>query len=278
MVDTKIKAVSLGNANVAIDCEDLGCLAKVSLKVGMDVIDLGCDWGAGVLGTLRGNPTGELTIDAKNLDAQRLKWVYDAVVTTKSTDESVDCLKITNIVWTPDDIGTPTAWTAEVNLHTSNVDNTVFYTDDACTVPWADTNPTPGYYATVDECTGIASLTTDDEDQALDTLYVSFDYGVDFDAGVSIVDPAFDTFPADHSVIIWHRNKTTGTYSVFVAWKAQVIVDGSIDFGDFDSNTPISVPIHLRLLSVPDVHPEAPLFKIYDNVVDLPAFIATLAI
>lgn len=277
MVDSKIQSVSLGNANVAIDCEDLGCLARVSFRVGQDIIDLGCDWGTGILGTLRGHPTGDIMIDAKNLDADRLKWVYDAVVTTKAADESVTCLKITNIVWTPDDAGTPTEWTAEVNLHSTNVDNVVFSTDSSCAVPWASAT-TPLNVVTTVACTGISTLVTDDLAETDTTLYVTFDYSVDFDAGVSIIDPAFDTFPADHSVIIWHRNKTSGTYSVFVGWKAQVISDGTIDFGDFDSNTPITVPIHLRLLAVPDVHPESPLFKIYDAVVDLPAFIETLAI
>lgn len=276
-VDPKIQAVTLGNAFVAIDCEDLGCLARVSFRVGQDVVDLGCDWGTGILGTLKGAPSGDIMIDAKNLDADRLKWVYDADVVTKVADESVTCLKITNIEWDPDDAGTPTEWSTEINLHTTNVESVVFYTDAECAVPWASAT-TPLNVVTVDECTGIATLVTDDLAETDGTLYVSFDYGVDFAAGVKIINPAFPTFPTDHSVVIWHRNKTTGEYSVFVGWKAQVIVDATVDFGDFDSNTPITVPIHLRLLAVPEYHPEAPLFKIYDGVVDLPAFIETLAI
>lgn len=277
MVDSKLEAVTLGNAMVAIDCEDLGCLAKVTFKSGMDIIDLGCDWGAGVLSTLRGNPSGDLMIDAKNLDAQRLKWVFDGTVTTKSTDETVDCLKITNITWTPDDVATPTEWVATIDLHTPNVDNVLFWADSACTDAW-DSATTPLNVVAVDECTGIATLTTNDVDEALDVLYVDFDYGVDFDAGVKILNVPYDTFPTDHSVIVWHRNKTKGTYSVILFWKTQIIPDGSIEFGDFDSNTPINVPIHLRVMSVPDVHPESPLFKLYDDVVDLPAFIAAIAI
>jgi hypothetical protein len=272
-----IESATLGNAHVAINCEDLGCLASVGIRVGQDTIDIGCDWGAGLVGTLRGNPTGEISIEAKNVDAKRLKYALDASVAVKSGDYSVDCLKVTSIDWVPDDVATPTEWTAVINLHSSNVDNVVVYDDAACTSEW-DSSTTPLNVVSVDACKGLVTLTTDDVDEALDTLYFDFDYMVDLEDGITELNAPFNTFPTDFSVIVWHQNKTTGLYQVLVFWKCQSMIDFNIVFGDYDSNALMTVPIKLRVLSVPDVHPDNKLFGYWEGIVDLPAFLAAIAI
>jgi len=276
-VDPKIENVTLGNAHVAINCEDLGCLASVGIRIGQDTIDLGCDWGAGLVGTLRGNPTGEITIEAKNVDAERLKYALDATTSVKAGDYSVSCLKVTNIDWTPDDVGTPTEWTAVIDLHSANVDNVSVFTDSACASTW-ESGTTPLNVVVTDECKGLVTLTTDDIDECADTLYFDFDYMVDVEIGVTSLDAAFNTFPTDYSVIIWHQNKTTSKYQIMVFWKCQSVIDFNLTFGDWDSNTPMTVPIKMRVLSVPDVHPDNKLFGYWEDIADLPAFLEAIAI
>jgi hypothetical protein len=274
--DPKVEHMTFGNVGVAINCEDLGCLATANIRIAQETIDIMCDWGAGLVSTLRGNPTGEITIEAKNLDAKRLKYALDASVTTKSGAYSVDCLKVSEIDWVPDDVLTPTEWTAIINLHSANVDNVIAYTDAACTVLWDAL--TPLNVTSVDECKGLVTLTTDDEDEALDTLYFDFDYMVDLDDGVTEMLAGFQTYPTDFSVVMWHLNKTTNDYQVFVFWKCQSVIDLNLAFNDGSSNNPLTVAIRLRVMNVPDVHPDNSMFGYWEGIVDLPAFIAAIAI
>jgi len=271
--DPKVSNSTIGNAHIAIDCEDLGCLGPVTVNVGQTTLDLGCDWGEGIVGTLRGNPSAEINIEAKNVDAARLKWALDASTSVKAGDYAVTCLKVTSIDWTEDG-GT---YTATVDLHSANIDNVEVFSDSTCLASWEGA-ATPLSVVSVDECTGTVSLSTNDSEEALTTLYFTFDYMVDLEDGVTSLDADFPTFPSDFSVVLWHLNKTTQTYQVMVFWRCQSVIDLSLVFSDYDATTVMTVPIKLRVLSVADVHPTRKLFGYWEDVEDLPAFLEAIAI
>lgn len=270
-----VSDVSIGNVNAIIDCEWLKCIRSFQFRYTMEEVPLICNWKDGKVSSLRGNPTGEITIECMNLNSTTLKWAMDAVVTTKSADASVDCVKIEGIEWTPDDVGTPTEWTARVRLNSANVDNVDVFTDAACTDAW-DSATTPLNVITVpsDDClSGLITLTTDDVDECLDTLYFTFDYDVDYVNGTEVIKPGFETFAADHSVIAWHQNATTGEYEVYNFPRCQIIPDGTQTFDN--GNGIVITTIRLAVLADTDIHPDCPLGWI--NITDtLPDFLGDL--
>lgn len=267
-----VSDVSIGNASVIIDCEFLKCSRAFNFHASMDEVPIICNWADGKVQSLRGNPSGEITVELMNLSAETLKWALDAEVTTKAANASVSCVKVEGIEWTPDDPATPTEWTAIVHLNSPNVDNVDVFEDSACTTPW-DSATTPLNVVLVSECDGIITLTTDDEDEALDTLYFSFDYDVDYEVGTKVVKPSYSTFPTDHTVIAFHKNATTGNYLVYTFPRCQIIPDTT---QNFDNGAGIVITtVKLAVVADTDFHPDCPLGWVNETPT-LPEFIADL--
>lgn len=244
----------------------------------MESVPIVCDWADGKVQTLRGNPTGEITIEAMNLNATILKYALDASVSTKTINTFVNCVHVEGIQWTPDNAGTPTEWTATINLNSPDIDNVLAYTSEAgCSAAtptdiWAS-GTTPLNTITETTCTGVVTLTTDDVDECDDELWFTFDYSVDLAVGATIVTPPFSTFPDDHIVVAWHLNKTTSEYYIYVFPRCQILPDVNITF-DNSANV-VTVPIRLEIVADTAFHPEAPLgwVEITDT---LPAYLAAL--
>ena len=254
-----VSDVSIGNAQVAIDCVWLKCISKFDFRVTMESVPIICDWAQGKVTALRGNPSGSISIDAKNLNSTLLGFALDANVSVKSGDDAAACVKVMGIQWVPDDVATPTQWSAIIHLNSPDVDNVDVFTDDACTTPW-DSASTPMNTIAETYCTGIVVLTTDDVSECDDTLYFSFDWDIEIPDGAEIICPAFGTFAEDHIVRAWHRNATTGQYEIYEFWRCQIIPDMSLSHDD--SNKVVMVPIRLEVLADPDFHPDCPLGRI----------------
>jgi hypothetical protein len=265
-----VSDVSIGNATVLIDCEWLKCVRSFNFRLSQEEVPIVCDWADGKVTALRGNPTGEITIEAMNLNSTTLKWALDASVSTKSGDASVTCVKIEGIQWVPEDVATPTYWEAIINLNTPNVDNVVFYDDVGCTSDWASATTPLNIVTVTEDCYGLVTLRTNDLDEALDTLWVTFDYDIDYADGTEVITPGFSTFAEDHVVIAFHINATTSEYVIFTFPRCQIIPDANITFDN--SNGVVTVPIKLAVLADTDFHPEAPLGWVNIST-DLPDFL-----
>lgn len=271
-----VSDVTIGNVSAFIDCVWLKCLRTFNFRLTMESIPIVCDWADGKVQTLRGNPTGEITIEAMNLNSTILKYALDAVVSTKSAaaEQQALCVHIEGIQWEADDDLTPTEWTAVIKLNSPNVDNVTFFTEDTCSDGWASAT-TPLNVVTVDECSGVVTLTTNDVDECADELWVSFDFSVDLSLSgdTELIEPPFSTFPDDHVVIAWHINKTTSQYEIFVFPRCQILPDINITFDN--SNNVVTIPIRLEVVADTDFHPEAPLgwVEITDT---LPAYLEAL--
>lgn len=255
VVKPVVDAVTINNVNVAVDCVWLKCVQSFEFNWAMESIPINCDPEFGPITYLRANPTGSISIEAMNHNSTSLQYALDATVEDVDTP-SATCVKISGIQWTPDDEATPTEWTAIVRLNNINIDNVEVFTDDACTVPWNDTTPLNVITVTSD-CYGLVTLTTDDVDSTEDTLYFTYDYLVDFPTDATIIRPSFSTFAADHTVVAWTRNSTSGLYEVYVFPRVQITPDFTLRF---DNTTSIkTIPIRMVVLSDPDFNPDNPL-------------------
>jgi len=251
-----VSDVTIGNVSVLIDCVWIKCVQSFEFTFAMDEVPIVCDPRYGKVTTLRTNPNGNINIEALNLNWTTLRYALDAVKSVLTTSPTVDCVKIEGIQWTPEDVPTPTEWSATINLNNPNVDNVEVFTDEDCTIPW-ESATTPLNVVEVDECTGILTLTTGDFDEAVDTLYFSYEYLVDFPADAKIVRPPFNMFAEDHIVVAWHLNATTGEYYVYVFPRCQIVPNVTIRHSN--AADPITVPIRFTIVADPDFNSDAPL-------------------
>lgn len=251
-----VSDVSIGNATAAIDCVWLKCLESVEFRLGMEEVPIVCDWASGPVTTLRGNPSGEITITAMNLGSTQLKYALDAATSAKAGAETVTCEEH-QITWTPDDEGTPTEWTATVTLNSPEVSSVVAYTDSDCSVAWESVSTPDNDLAITSACKGLITLTTDDEDETDDTLYFAYTHDTETPTGATLIEPSMSTFADDHKLHILHRNATTGDLLIVKFWRVQIIPDMTLSFDN--SNKVVTVPIRLRALSDRTNHPDAPI-------------------
>lgn len=254
-----VSDVSIGNVAVAIDCVWLKCIESFEFKFSQDEVPIICNWADGKVSSLRGNPAGDINIVALNLSPVSLQYALDAVVSTKSGDETVACQEFTGIDWVPDNIGTPTQWTATLQLSGMYVDDVLVYKTAGCTSAWASAT-TPLNVVSTSDCSGLVTLTTDDDDQCYDALYVSFTHDSETPDGATLVQPGFSTFASDHTFVAVHRNATTGEYVSYKFWRVQIAPDVTIRHDN--TNKIVSVPIHLMVLADRENHPDAPLGQI----------------
>ncbi len=251
-----VSDVSIGNATVAIDCVWLKCIESVDFRLGMEEVPIVCDWANGQVTALRGNPTGEANIVVQNINATTLKYALDATTSVKDAAETVACEEH-QVSWTADDENTPTLWTATVCVNSPEISDVTVYSDSDCLVDW-DSAITPDNDVTIaDACKGCLTLTTDDIDEALDTLYVAYTHDTETPDGATLITPGFSTFADDHKLHILHRNATTGDLIVHKFWRVQIIPDATIRYDN--TNKIVTVPIRLRVLGDRLNHPTAPL-------------------
>jgi hypothetical protein len=200
-----------------------------------------------------------ISIEATNLNSMTLQQALDAVVTVKSGDDAAACVKIMGIDWVPDDVATPTLWTAVIKLNSPDIDNVDIFKDSGCTQAYASAT-TPLNIISLDTCTGTVTISTDDVDEAVDTLYFSFDWDTEIPDGAEIISPNFAVFAEDHIVRAWHQNSTSGKWEIYEFWRCQIVPNGTIGFDN--SNKAISIPVQLEVLADMDFHPDAPLGRI----------------
>ena len=251
-----VSDVTIGNSTVAIDCEWLKCVQSVDFRLGMEGVPLVCDWAAGEVATLRGNPTGEINIMAMNWNSTVLKYALDAAVSVKAGAETVSCEEH-QITWTPDSATTPTEWTATVTLNSPEVSAVTAYADSSCAVAWESLATPTDTLAITTACTGVITLTTDDVDECDDTLYFAYTHDTETPTGATLIEPSMSTFASDHKVHILHRNATTGKLYIIKFWRVQIIPDFNIAFDN--TNKIVTVPIKMKVLSDRTNHPNAPL-------------------
>lgn len=263
MIKPIVSDVTIGNVSAFIDCVWLKCLKSFNFRVAMESVPIICDWADGKVQVIRGNPSGSITFEAMNLNSSILDFALDAATTVKAADATVDCAHLQGITWTPDDVATPTSWSTIIHLNSPNIDNVVVYTTAAgCaaatpTDQWASATTPLNVITETDPCHGLITLTTNDVDEALDELWVTFEYSVDLAVGASVVRPPYSTYAEDHVVVVWHKNATTSEYYIYVFPRCQIVPDASITFDN--SNNIVTVPIHLEVVADTDFHPEAPL-------------------
>jgi len=251
-----VSDVSIGNATVGIDCVWIKCIESVTFRMGMEEVPIVCDWVDGPSTHLRGNRTGNITINAKNLNETSLKYALDATTSTKAGDETVSCEEHT-ITWTPDSATTPTEWTATVTLNSPEIASVLAYTDSSCSVAW-ESATTPLNVLTISSaCKGEITLTTDDVNETDETLYFSYTHDTESPVGSTLIQPSLNTFADEHKVHILHRNATTGDLYVYKFWRVQIIPDFEQTFND--SNSVVITPINMRVLSDSTNHPDDPL-------------------
>ena len=251
-----VSDVSIGNATVAIDCVWLKCIQSVNFRKGMEEVPITCDWANGPATYLRGNPTGEATINALNLNSTILKYALDAVVTTKAIAETVTCEEH-QLTWVPDSETTPTEWTATVTLNSPEIASVTVWTDSACAVSWEAT-PTPlNTVAITGACIGVVVLTTDTLAETDDTLYFAYTHNTETPVGATLIKAPMSTFASDHKLHILHRNATTGDLLLHKFWRVQIIPDVEITYDN--TNSIVTVPIKLRVLADRANHPDSPI-------------------
>lgn len=258
-----VSDLTYGNATVGIDCVFLGCIESVTFRVGMEEIPIVCDWSNGPITTLRGNPTGEITIMAMNYNPTTLGYALDADTSTKAGAETVDCEEH-QITWTVDSELTPTEWTATVLLNSPEIASVTVWTDNECSNTWEALATPESTVVIADACKGTITLTTDTVGEIDDTLYFSYTHNTETPLGATLIDPPMSTFADDHKLHILHRNKTTGNLWIHKFWRVQIIPDFSVTF-DNTSNI-ITVPIRLRALADRTNHSGAPIFGVREIV------------
>lgn len=251
-----VSDVSIGNALVAIDCVNLKCIESVDIRLGMEEVPIICDWASGQVTSLRGNASGEVTVNALNLNSTTLQYALDAVVSTKAGSETVTCEEH-QITWVVDSPTTPAEWTATVTLNSPEVSTVTVWTDSACANTWESAATPDSSVAITTACTGVLTLTTDDVNETDSTLYFSYTHNTETPDGATLIQPAFDTFADDHKLHILHRNATSCELLLMKFWRVQIIPDFNIRFDN--TNSVVTVPIRLRILSDRTNHPDAPL-------------------
>lgn len=251
-----VDSVSIGNATVAIDCVWLKCIESVEFRLGMEEVPIVCDWANGPVTALRGNPSGEITIVAMNLNSTTLKYALDATATAKAAVEEVDCEEH-QITWVPDDEGTPTEWTATVTLNSPEVTDVSAWTDSDCSAAWESATTPLNELDITTACSGVITLTTNDVDETDETLYFSYTHDTETPLGATLIQPGFGTFASDHKLHILHRNATNGDLVIHKFWRVQIVPDFNLRYDN--TNKVATVPIHLRVLADRLNHPNAPL-------------------
>ena len=248
--------VSVGNATVAIDCVVLNCIQSVNFRKSMEEVPIICDWANGPETYLRGNPTGEATINAMNLNATILKYALDAVVSTKAAPETVTCEEHT-ITWIPEDIATPTEWTATIILNSPEIASVTVWTDNACSATWESAATPLSTIAISSPCQGVVLLTTNDIDETDTTLYFAYTHDTETPIGATLIQSSMGTYASDHKLHILHREASTGNLVVHKFWRVQIIPDVTIEYDN--TNKIVTVPIKLRILADRVNHPDAPI-------------------
>jgi len=251
-----VSDVTIGNATAAIDCEWLKCIESVNFSMKMEEVPIVCDWANGQVTALRGNPMGECTINALNWNSTVLKYALDADVSTKAGAETVSCEEH-QITWVPDDENTPTEWTATVTLNSPEVASVTVWTDSSCTSTWESVATPDSTISITSACKGLVTLTTDDVDETDTTLYFAYTHDTETPTDATLIEPGMSTFADDHKLHILHRNATTGDLIVVKFWRVQIIPDFTVGFDN--TNSIVTVPIRLRILSDRSNHPDAPL-------------------
>lgn len=252
-----VSNLSIGNATVAIDCVWLKCIESITFSMNMEEVPIVCDWAAGQVTSLRGNPNGLVTINAFNLNATILKYALDAVVSVKAGDETVACEEH-QITWVVDSETTPTQYVATVLLNSPEIADVSAFTDSACSAAWDSGDPTPANDIVIsDACKGELTLTVNLEDEPATTLYFAYTHNTETPVGATLIKPPMDTFADDHKLHILHREATTGDLVLDKFWRVQIIpaVERVYD----NTNKIVTVPIQLRVLADRVNHPDAPL-------------------
>lgn len=254
-----VDSVTIGNATVGIDCVWIKCIESVDITISMEEVPIVCDWADGPVTILRGNPTALINIMALNLNSTTLKYALDADVSTKAADETVACEEH-QLTWTPDDVATPTEWTAEVVLNSPEVTSVTVWTNSDCDASWESAATPLSTIAITNACAGIVTLTTDDVDETDATLYFAYTHNTETPTDATMIQAGMSTFANDHKLHILHRNATTGSLDLFKFWRVQIIPDVNIVFDN--TNKVVTVPIKLRAFAVRDSHSKEPIVGI----------------
>lgn len=255
--------VSVGNALVAIDCEDLLCIESVDFRLSQEEVLITCDAADGPVTTLRMSPTAEITVVAMNLSALAISKALDASTTIKAGDETVSCEEH-QITWVAEDVATPGEWTATVCMNSPEISTVLAWTDNLCTVAWESATTPLNVLAITDACTGCITLTTNDIDETDDTLWFSYVHNTETPLGATLIKPGFSTFADDHKLHILHRNATNGNLHVMKFWRVQIIPDYS---QRFDNTTRVAtVTIRMRALADRLNHPNEPIY--HEAIID----------
>lgn len=255
-INPLIENVTIGTAYGAIDCVDMGCLDSVEIRLSMKEHEITCDITQGLAGIIRYDPRGDVTVNPVNLSAALLARALDAsqgVTTGLVTVAS----EVHYPTWVPDDVATPTEWTADITLANGEIDSgsVLAWDDVGALVSWDD--EAANTLTEVSVCAGTVRLTTTDVAETLATIYFSYDWGDQIPSGSVIIEPGFGSLAEDHKVTFIHKHALTGDFWVYKIWRAQILPDFTITFANQARN--IVAPIRLRIMEDSTNHDNSPL-------------------
>lgn len=263
LTNTLAQDATISQAYVAIDCVGLGCMESVEYRTSMAEIEIVCDRNKGVTKILRHSPTGEIILTPIDLSMANLAFALDSSVGTTSGNVTVASESHTP-TWVPDDVGTPTEWTAVLTLANSEIaTGTVLAWDDAAaSISWDDV--VGNSIAETALCPGTITLTTDDAAERLAVIYMSYDYGTEIPSGSEIIEPSYAAFSTVRKITIASENSSTGKLLVNKTWKGQIVPDFTVRWSNEARLT--TAPIRIRILEDSANHSSAPLGAWYNVV------------
>ena len=256
MGTSQILERTFGPAIVGVDCGYLGCVQTVEITLSESTKDLSCDKRKGRDGIFHYDPKLEVMLQASDFKMDNLAIALDTDGATIWAGKATRTLEPVSVTWS----GTAGSWSGSIVLNKEISGTTVsVYSDSDGSTNWKSTES--GSATVIGPCLGQVTLTSSGTAEPTATLYVTYTWGDQIPSGSSIVQPSFGSTANDRYVVIAHKKAQQNKVIVWRIWRMQVVRDFTITF-DNESDSDITIPIHLAGLVDTVGHPSVPLFDV----------------
>ena len=242
---------TFGPAIVGIDCTYLGCVQNVEITLSESTKDLSCDKRKGRNGIFHYDPKLEVMLQVSDFTPANLAIALDTDGATVWAGKATSTLEPVSVTWS----GSSGSWSGSVVLNKEISGTVAVYQDLVSTVL------NSGTASVIGPCLGQVTFTSSGAAEPASTLYVTYAWGDQVPSGSSIVQPSFGSTADDRYVVIAHKKAQQNKVIVWRIWRMQVIRDFTNTF-DNESDSDITIPIHLAGLVDTVGHPSVPLFDV----------------
>lgn len=246
---------TFGPAIVGIGCSYIGCVQSAEINMSEQTRNLSCDRRKGKDGIFHYDPDLEVMLQASNFNMSNLAIALDTSGAGTWAGKETRTLETVSVTWT----GSASAWSGSVVLNKEISGTVAWYSDSDGSTEW--TQSESGTSTVIGPCLGQVTLTSSGTAEPTATLYATYAWGDQIPSGSSIVQPGLGSTANDRYVVICHKKAQENKVIVWRIWRMQVIRDFTISY-DNESDSDITVPIHLTGLVDTMGHPSVPMFDV----------------